>query len=416
MSEVRVSADQLAQFKTFAELSEEDRLVLASQLPLRRAARGEVLFRCGDIDAQDYFLLSGRLGLTADDGRERTVEGGSEAAAMPIARLRPRHYTARAQTPLEYFCVDCDLLDHLAESAEREQDMEVDFGVEQDAPADETLQMLESFRDDLDNNRFRLQSLPEVALKVRKLLDDPGVGAAEVAGALNRDPAIAAKIMRSANSPLYFGVSKCETLRDAVVRLGLVTTKQLVLSFTLRDLFQSESPLLQQLMRDVWEHSLEVAAISFVLARHTRLASPEEALLAGLTSNIGVLAVLNYAENYPSLLGDRERLNDYVERLRGEAGALVLENWQFPEEIVEAARSSRDWYRCPESGADLCDLVLIATLHSFIGKRVRPAPPRLDQVPAFSKLSLGRLTPETTLTILEEARTQINEIRDLLAA
>lgn len=418
MNQSLVSAEQLTEFHNFKSISEDDRTVLAGQLQVCRASRGERLFECSDIDSIDYFLLSGRVLLTAEDGREREVEAGSDTARMPLARLRPRQYTATAQTTIEYFCVDCDLLESLGERQRQQESIDIDYGViEMSSPqADEAEQMLDSFRRDLEANRFKLQSLPEVALKVRRMLEDPNVGATEISGVLNRDPVIAAKVIRAANSPLYFGVSKCETLRDAVVRLGLMTTRQLVLSFTLRDLFQSQSATLNQRMLSVWQNSLEVASISFVLARHTRAAPPEEALLAGLVSDIGVLAVLNYAENYPQLLADEALLDHWIERLRGEAGAMVLEKWQFPPEVAEVARSSRDWFRCPDRHADLCDLILMANLHSLIGKRTRPAPPRLDQVPAFSKLSLGQLTPEKTLLILEEARAQIAEVRDLLAA
>src|SRR5690606_27181416 len=126
---------------------------------------------------------------------------------------------------------------------------------------DESLEMLHAFQRDLEARKFRLTSLPEVALKIRTLLDDEAVNARQLADLINRDPAIAAKIMRAANSPIYLGAAKCETLQNAIVRLGLVTTKQLVVGFTLRDLFQSPVPLLKQLMAEAWEQSTLVAAI-----------------------------------------------------------------------------------------------------------------------------------------------------------
>src|SRR5690606_25533821 len=82
--------------------------------------------------------------------------------------------------------------------------------------------------------------------------------------------------------------AKCDSVQSAVVRLGLNTTRQLVISFTLRDLFQAPTPLLKKLMAEAWQHSSDVAAISMVLAQHTKLFNPEEAMLAGLVSNIGV--------------------------------------------------------------------------------------------------------------------------------
>lgn len=411
-----LSTEKLREFTSFRNLSEDDLLVLTGRVAIRHAQRGDVLFECGDIDSRELFLLQGRLQLVSENGEERVLEAGTAAANLPVAKLRPRQYTGRALTDLDYFSVDCDLLESLAEKTV--EDDKVGYGVSELEPdyEDETQEMLRAFRRDLEARKFRLTSLPEVALKIRKLLDDQDVNARRIAELINRDPVIAAKIIRAANSPIYFGAAKCETVQNAIVRLGLLTTKQLVIGFTLRDLFQSQAPLLRRLMAEVWQQSIDVAAISFVLARHTRLFDPEEAMLAGLVSNIGVLSVLNYAQNYSQLLDDEALLRQWVDRLKGEAGALVLENWQFPDEIVEVARGCEDWLRCPTTRADLCDLVLVATLHSYIGKRKQPTPPRMDLVPAYQKLALGKLTPEMTLQILVEAKEQIEQARALIMA
>jgi HD-like signal output (HDOD) protein len=410
--------ERLREFTSFRNLTEEDLLVLSGRIETRQARRGEVLFNCGDIDTREWFLLAGTLQLIAEDGRERVVEADTGIGRMPIAKLRPRQYTARALTAVDYFSIDCDILESLAERRASEVEIEVDYGVVEVAGDgdDESTEMLHAFQRDLEARKFRLTSLPEVALKIRALLDDAGVNARQIAEAINRDAAIAAKIMRAANSPIYLGATKCETLQNAIVRLGLATTKQLVIGFTLRDLFQSEAPLLKRLMTESWQQSMDVAAISFVLARHTQSFDPEEAMLAGLVSNIGVLSVLNYAQNYRQLLDNETLLRQWSDKLKGEVGALVLENWQFPAEIVEVARGCEDWLRCPTTRADLCDMVLVATLHSYIGKRRKPAPPRLDQVPAYQKLALGKLTPGMTLQILAEAKDQIEQARALLVA
>lgn len=413
-----LSIERLREFTSFRNLSEEDVLILSGRTQIKEARRGEVIFNCGDIDSQEIFLLTGKLQLVAEDGRERTIEARTTAANLPIAKLRPRQYTAKAMTTVEYFSVDCDVLESLQEGMQEQQDMEVGYGVVEmgGGTDDETAEMLHAFRSDMDAHKFRLTSLPEVAMKIRTLLDNNDTSVRQIADVVNRDPVIAAKIMRAANSPIYFGASKCDTVQNAIVRLGLLTTKQLVIGFTLRDLFQSDVPLLRKLMAESWQQSSDVAAISFVLARHTKLFDPEEAMLAGLVSSIGVLSVLNYAQSYPQLLENETLLRQWCDKLKCQVGAMVLENWQFPDEIVEVARGCEDWSRCPSTRADLCDLVLVATLHSYIGKRKQPAPPRMDQVPAYQKLALGKLTPELTLQILVEAKDQITQAKALVAA
>lgn len=409
---------RLREFTSFRHLSEEDLLVLSSRVVVKQARKGEILFQCGDIDSQEIFLLSGKLQLVAEDGRERTIEARTAVANLPIAKLRPRQYTATALSNTEYFSIDGDLLGSLVVARREDTDMEVGYGVVEMRyhADDETAQMLHAFQTDLDARKFNLTTLPEVAIKIRNMLDNNDYGARQIAEVINRDAVIAAKIIRAANSPIYFGAAKCETVQAAIVRLGLLTTKQLVIGFTLRDLFQTKAPLLHKLMAEMWQQSLDVAANSFVLARHTKLFDPEEAMLAGLVSNIGVLSVLNYAKNYPKLLENEVLLRQWADTLKAEVGGMVLQHWQFPDEIVEVARHCEEWSRSPATRADLCDLVLVATLHSYIGKRKQPPPPRMDEVPAYQKLSLGKLTPEMTLQILVEAKEQIEQARALLAA
>jgi len=256
--------------------------------------------------------------------------------------------------------------------------------------------------------------LPEVALKVRKVLEDPNANAEKIATLVNADPAIAAKLIRAANSSIYHGVAQCDTTRNAIVRLGLSNTRQLVVSFAIRDLFESKYPVLKTLMGEAWAHSVEVASISFVISRMTKgLAfSDEELLLAGLLHNVGVIAVLAFVENKPALIENDEKLRSVIEQLQAEAGATILEHWKFPDEFVQVAKEVSDWTRDPKSSADMCDIVQVAKLQSFMRHR-KPLPVRMDQVPAFHKLPLGELTPELTIQILDDAKSLISETKSL---
>ena len=140
------------------------------------------------------------------------------------------------------------------------------------------------------------------------------------------------------------------------------------------------------------------------------------AMLAGLLSGIGEFAVLQYAVNYPSLFNDESQLQTWCDTLCGPVGKQLLEKWHFPQELADVAGSAQQWFRNVHEEADLSDLVLLATLHSYIGKRRIPAPPFINDVPAYAKLNLGELTPEKSLIILEQAQSQLDAARQLLAA
>jgi hypothetical protein len=65
--------------------------------------------------------------------------------------------------------------------------------------------------------------------------------------------------------------------------------------------------------------------------------------------------------------------------------------------------------------SDYVDLVVLAQLHAFIGTKRMQQLPRLDLVPAFHKLALGKLTPRFSLHILENAKQNIQELQALLS-
>jgi HD-like signal output (HDOD) protein len=275
------------------------------------------------------------------------------------------------------------------------------------------MDLKQSFMNDLNNDRFVLTSLPEVAMNIRKALEDDDISVNAIAELISRDPAIAAKVMKMANSVFYRGPQACNTVSASVARMGFETTRKLVTSFAVKELFNSASPALAREMQKAWEHSLQVGAIAHAMAKHLGICPPEEALLAGVLSNIGVLSVFNYAANYPEICEDEEILTRTVDELKTEVGALVLDRWAFPADYLACALEAENWSRDTGKPLDLCDLIVLANYHAYIGKRELP---KIDQLPAFRKLSSDALAPELAINFLHEAEEEIRAARAVLAA
>ena len=166
-----------------------------------------------------------------------------------------------------------------------------------------------NFYHDLKSNNFTLPSLPDVAYRIRQIADKDETSAEDIANVVNADPAMTVKLVKSCNSPLYRGFNEVASCRDAVIRLGIQTTQQLVTVFAMRELFRSNKPELKKAMAALWEHSREVASIAYVLAEITPGLNKDHALLAGLIHDIGAIPVITYAENYPYLYADETALN-----------------------------------------------------------------------------------------------------------
>ncbi|HKJ77417.1 MAG TPA: HDOD domain-containing protein, partial [Gammaproteobacteria bacterium] len=201
--------------------------------------------------------------------------------------------------------------------------------------------------------------------------------------------------------------------KAAVFFLGLETTRNLVLTYTLRELFKTDSALLRQRMTDLWQHSALVASVSYLLAGTTPSMERERGMLAGLLHDIGILPIIHYAGRYPELSGDPEHLERTIDGLRGQIGAMLLRHWRFGDEMVQVALECEQWQRDPDRTADLTDLVLVAQL--IAGDPDRDDLPEPTAVPAARKLARGRLDPELCAELREEARREVAETLGLFA-
>lgn len=240
----------------------------------------------------------------------------------------------------------------------------------------------------LDNGNLVLPTLPEVALRVRDVVDEPDVTAKQLAEIITTDAALSTRLIKVANSALYRGRISSESVQMAVSRLGLNMVRNLVISLVMEQMFQATSNRLGKRLHLLWEHSTEVAARSQMLAqKHPRI-RPDEAMLAGLIHNIGMLPILMKAEDTPELLQDTRLLDDVIMRLHNKVGAAILDSWDFSEPLVAVPReySNLDWDS--ENGPDLIDIVQVAHIQSIENTDNAIDPAKLKHSKAFKKLGL----------------------------
>jgi HD-like signal output (HDOD) protein len=403
----RVIADTLQNLAAFRELSREDLLVLGSRAETITLKKGQSLFKHGESDPWMYVLLSGEIELTAKDGRTHRIADDSPKAGQIISRLKPRLHTCTALTPCNIVRIDGDGVGFW-HSAVDPSTMLVEELADNDCLAGDDRN---GAKVDAD---FELPSMPDIAVKARELIDRDDCDAETVARLLMNDPSMTAKLIRAANSPVFYSTQGVSTCDQAIVRLGLKTTRYLITAFAVRALFNFDAPALDGIVRELWDHSTEVAAIASVLARHTRRFDPGEAQLAGLLHDVGVIPVLSAAAGNSELADDPESVVAMASQQRSAMGKELLKSWYFPAPLVAAAAEAEDWHRNPGEKADLADLVVVAQLLSFIGKNQIVRVPAVVSVPAFRKLLGDDSEPAQVLEFLKEAQGQIDEIRSLL--
>ena len=265
------------------------------------------------------------------------------------------------------------------------------------------------------DNQLEIPAVPELAERIRRAVDDASNGAAEVARVVQADPAVAARVVRVANSAAYAGKAPARNLREAVVRLGLQPTRDLVVAVTMQQIFSNAHAALRRRLLELWRHSTHVAAVTFALARRLKGMDAERALLAGLLHDIGAAVLITHAGRWPELADDPVKMDRVVGALGGEIGVLALSRWGFEDDLLTAAREAESWQRQPSTPPEPCDVVLIAQLYALSTGESAPAGlPAFESVPAYAALGLSTMPVGDVSQMLREAQQEIMELRRLL--
>jgi putative nucleotidyltransferase with HDIG domain len=183
--------------------------------------------------------------------------------------------------------------------------------------------------------------LPNAAMRVATLAQDANVSTRAIADAIGCDPALAARILRVANSPLYAPLRRITSLPMAVGALGHRVIYQIVIASIASEAFRRKerSPLEKVL----WEHSVAVALMAREISSALGMRGSEEAFLCGLLHDIGKLLLIRHdallylqlveTDDGRDLLTREEEIYGYT---HAQIGALVARHWELPEEIAYA--------------------------------------------------------------------------------
>ncbi|MFA5940868.1 MAG: HDOD domain-containing protein [Sinimarinibacterium sp.] len=256
-----------------------------------------------------------------------------------------------------------------------------------------------------------LPSMPAVAAKIAASMRDGDVTSKHLADELAADPALAARVIRVANSSLYRAEGRIDRLDLAITRIGIASTRRLVLGMSLKLAGLAAPLIVRHRMSTLWTRSTEVAAIARVLARNCFGLNAEEALLAGLVHRIGELPLLSMVSTMPKLLRQPELMEAAIDAEQAQVGSLLLHSWQFPDELADVPLNVTDLTRSHPGRADYSDVVTVARLYARTdAEAARAAGVDPATVPAFAALGLA---PNREAVELDEH--EINETRELLA-
>jgi len=273
---------------------------------------------------------------------------------------------------------------------------------------------MESRLEQFVNRTGDLPSVPAIAATVIALVEDPNASAEDLRQVIERDPALAARILKVANSSLFGFSRRIDTLRHAISLLGFRTVKNLVLGASIKETFKRFG-LTERLL---WEHSTRAGIVSARVAEHPAVdVDREEAFTVGLLHDLGKIALNNaapdaysqvvarvYNEGVSFVQAEREAFGfDHAE-----LGALVAEKWKLPPRLETAIRlhhSPDALETLPLEDRRLTSLAAVATaICTRLGVGRRAPVPDLDprSLAAWSALGLGEDDLEDVLQMVND--------------
>jgi HD-like signal output (HDOD) protein len=274
------------------------------------------------------------------------------------------------------------------------------------SPESQENPFIKKFTQNFTQGELKTPSFPDAAFKIRKAIEQD-CEIDDLVKIVNMDPVISAKLIQVVNSPFYMLMNPISNCFEAINRLGRKTTRDLVIIFSMKNLIRSDNPVIKKFIQQAWLQSVKVSSISFILAKLTKKTDANEALLAGLLHNIGVLPILSFADSLPKDSYLPSDIELCIDEVYGQIGAIILEEWEFPESLKQIPLLSADWQTDTAEKFNLNDIIILAKYHFLLDTPGRKNLPQIDTLPSYRKLENEPLTPEMSLQLLHDARQQV---------
>lgn len=274
-----------------------------------------------------------------------------------------------------------------------------------------------------------IATLPEITLKIVELVEDPKSTAQDLHKVISNDPALCSRILKVVNSSFYGLPGQIASINRAIVMLGLNAVKNIAIAASLAKLFRGGELTARFSAKDLWTHSTLTAAAAKITADSLKLGISDEAFLAGLMHDIGLMVEMQF---------DRSKLIDVMEKVsvdstgcptidlmeleseffganHQEFGAGLCEKWKFPKSFMTVTGYHHRPMELPPDQRKLTCLIYVADrLAASVGQGFRLDLPSLEVDPAVReelKLSIEKLE-EIKKNFIENSKT----VTDLLSS
>jgi HD-like signal output (HDOD) protein len=269
-----------------------------------------------------------------------------------------------------------------------------------------------------------LPTLPAIITRILEVLDDDGSSARDLERVLSQDQSITTGVLRIANSAYYGFSREITTIHRAIVILGFQTVKALALGSSIFETFFSSNGKASFDRTAYWLHSIACSRCAMALGRQLGGLDAEEAFLAGLIHDMGVVLMDHVMhEAYSQVLEKAMNQGGSVHQLEreawgfdhGEVGAWLGERWKFPPSLLEAVAFH---HRVSESRKSLGMLVSVIHLADFCANQagLSLTGKRHRQALQDEALMLTGMNEESLMAMTDRIRSESVQIEAFFSA
>jgi diguanylate cyclase (GGDEF)-like protein/putative nucleotidyltransferase with HDIG domain len=186
---------------------------------------------------------------------------------------------------------------------------------------------------ELASERAGLPLLPQAAAEALRLAEDPRTSMAHIARLVERDPPLAARFIAIASSAAYSRGPRAATMQVALVRIGLATSRDLLLQVVYERSNRELSKYQAEVARS-FDHSVQTGIAARAVAKEMRI-TYDNAYLCGLLHDIGEARIYRILAKLPASPSSGPFLRALVDAHHMRAGADVALAWKLPRDIVD---------------------------------------------------------------------------------
>ena len=254
--------------------------------------------------------------------------------------------------------------------------------------------------------------MPQVVQNLQDVINQPNATADMLSAVIEREPVISLRLVSISNSPVYRGMKEIRTIREAIPRLGLKETMNVVMAIAHKSMYETKNPHYRLLMDKLWGHSIATAFCARLIGQLLKLGDIDVLFLMGLTHDIGKTFMLKAFSEEPTVKNlDMKLVVANIQEAHLGISNIMLKRWGFNDAFIRAV-SLHEKNEFDAGVTKDCLVVNLANMVTrIIGYSIMETA-KIDPAELRSASLLG-VAPETVVKVAEETKGLVRELAHL---